>query len=120
VYIRAPKDDILKPSQASCPVPKDLTGYTVVQNIRSLVLRFGNIKVFKAYLSVATQVMSDTLSGAPLQIRSQIQSSGVSVTDVPGGKDVADKMLIGESSPRLIRPEDLNWYLSGHVRLCFR
>lgn len=107
MYIKAPNDDILKPSQASCPVPRDLTGYTIVQNIRSLVLRFGDIKVFKAYLSVATQIMSDPLSGTPLRIRSQVQSSGVSVTDVPGGKDVADKMLIGGSSSRLTNYEDL-------------
>ncbi|KAJ3514759.1 hypothetical protein NMY22_g14637 [Coprinellus aureogranulatus] len=80
----------------SCPVPGEVTGYTVVQNIRSLALRFGNIKAFKAYLSIATQVMNDPFSGAPLQLRSQIQSSGVSVTDVPGGKDVADKMLIAD------------------------
>lgn len=79
-----------------------MTGYTVVQNIRSLALRFGNIKVFKAYLSIANQVMNDPFSETPLQLRSQIQSSGVSVTDVPGGKDVADKMLIGELSSRIV------------------
>lgn len=58
--------------------------------------------MFKAYLSIANQMMNDPLSEAPLQLRSQIQSSGVSVTDVPGGKDVADKMLIGKQSWNVI------------------
>jgi hypothetical protein len=82
-------------SLGSCFVPGSLTGYIAVRNIRSLAIRFGNIKHLKAYLSLSDYVPTAPECPAPL-LRSQLQSSGVSLTDVPGGKDIADKMLIGK------------------------
>jgi len=64
-----------------------------VNNIRSVAQTFGSVKLFKAYLEVAEQV---PVSRAVL-LRSELQSSGVSLTDCPhnGRKDVADKMILG-------------------------
>ncbi|KAF5324718.1 hypothetical protein D9611_004321 [Ephemerocybe angulata] len=78
----------------SCPAPDGLTGYTLVHNIRSLALRFGNISIFKAYLSVGDHYSLGKDATGNALLRSELQSSGVSLTDVPAPKDVADKMLI--------------------------
>lgn len=53
--------------------------------------------LFKAYLEVSEQV----LSPRSMSLRSELQASGVSLTDCPhnGRKDVADKMILGESEP---------------------
>ncbi|KDR73458.1 hypothetical protein GALMADRAFT_72264 [Galerina marginata CBS 339.88] len=74
----------------NCPVPSNTSGYVVVDNIRSLVRPYGSVKSFKAYLDISEQI--------PLTLRSELQSSGVSLVDCPhnGRKDVADKMIIGE------------------------
>ena len=64
-----------------------------MNNIRSVAQSFGSVKLFKAYLEVTEQVpVSRTVV-----LRSELQSSGVSLTDCPhnGRKDVADKMIIG-------------------------
>ena len=55
--------------------------------------KFGSVKLFKAYLEVTEQM---PMSRAVL-LRSELQSSGVSLTDCPhnGRKDVADKMILG-------------------------
>ena len=60
-----------------------------MDNIRSIAQSFGSIKLFKAYLEVPLS--------RPLPLLSELQSSGVSLTDCPhnGRKDVADKMIIG-------------------------
>ncbi|KAJ2917660.1 hypothetical protein MD484_g2814, partial [Candolleomyces efflorescens] len=73
----------------SCPAPADTSGYTIANQIRTLALRLGVIKSFKAYLSI-----SDHCNGRALTLRSELQCSGVSLTDAPGTKDIADKMLI--------------------------
>jgi hypothetical protein len=64
-----------------------------VNNIRTIAQTFGSVKLFKAYLEVTEQL---PVSRAVL-LRSELQSSGVSLTDCPhnGRKDVADKMIIG-------------------------
>ncbi|KAF8803941.1 DUF537-domain-containing protein [Phlegmacium glaucopus] len=76
----------------NCPSPTNASGYAIVNNIRSIVQTFGSIKLFKAYLEVIEQV---PVSRAAV-LRSELQSSGVSLTDCPrnGRKDVADKMII--------------------------
>jgi hypothetical protein len=77
----------------NCPVPTNTSGYAIVNNIRSKAQTFGSVKLFKAYLEVTEQVpVSRTVV-----LRSELQSSGVSLTDCPhnGRKDVADKMIIG-------------------------
>ena len=87
----------------SCPAPTNASGYTIVNNIRSVAQNFGSVKLFKSYLEVAEQVPTSR----SLVHRSELQSSGISLTDCPrnGGKDVADKMIIGvfASSHYIIR-----------------
>ena len=77
----------------NCPAPTNTSGYSIVNNIRSIAQTFGSVKLFKAYLEVTEQA---PMSRAPL-LRSELQSSGVSLTDCPhnGRKDVADKMILG-------------------------
>ena len=77
----------------NCPVPTNTSGYAIVNNIRSIAQTFGSVKLFKAYSEVTDQV---PVSRA-VSLRSELQSSGVSLTDCPhnGRKDVADKMIIG-------------------------
>ncbi|KAJ2930067.1 hypothetical protein H1R20_g7007, partial [Candolleomyces eurysporus] len=74
----------------SCPAPTDASGYTVASQIRTLALRLGIVKSFKAYLSISDH----HTNGRALTLRSELQSSGVSLTDAPGAKEIADKMLI--------------------------
>ncbi|KAF8801458.1 DUF537-domain-containing protein [Phlegmacium glaucopus] len=76
----------------NCPAPPNASGYAIVNNIRSVAQMFGSIKLFKAYLEVSQHV---PVSRA-LLLRSELQSSGVSLTDCPhnGRKDVADKMIL--------------------------
>jgi NYN domain len=80
----------------NCPASANTSGYTIVNSIRSVAQTFGSVKLFKAYLGVTEQV---PVSRA-LVLRSELQSSGVSLTDCPhnGRKDVADKMIIGVSA----------------------
>jgi hypothetical protein len=70
-------------------------GYDVVNSIRRIGLGYGSIKSFKAYLELSEQYSSKAGT-----LYSELQSSGVSLTDCPhnGRKDVADKMIIGEST----------------------
>jgi len=77
----------------NCPVPFNISGYSVVNNICALALSYGTIKSLKAYLGIAEQ----TFVPRAVALRSELQSSGVSLVDCPhnGRKDVADKMIIG-------------------------
>jgi len=70
-----------------------MSGYSVVNTIRALALTYGSIKTLKAYLEISEQ----TFLPRALNLRSELQSSGVSLVDCPhnGRKDVADKMIIG-------------------------
>jgi hypothetical protein len=72
-------------------------GYEIVSAIRNVAHRFGPVKHFKAYLEVPG-------SDGPrsLNLRSELQSSGVSLTDCPhnGRKNVADQMIMGALCPR--------------------
>jgi hypothetical protein len=67
-----------------------MPGYVVVDNIRKVIHHFGQITSFKAYLEI-----NETSTGQKA-LRSELQSSGVSLTDVPhnGRKDAADKMIL--------------------------
>ncbi|KAI0818827.1 NYN domain-containing protein [Irpex lacteus] len=62
-----------------------------VDNIRRIALKYGPIKIFKAYLEISARASPESLA-----LRSELQSCGVSLTDCPhnGRKDVADKMLL--------------------------
>ncbi|GLB35323.1 putative NYN domain containing protein [Lyophyllum shimeji] len=76
----------------NCPVASAFTGYEVVKKIRCVAHNFGTVKLFKAYLELSDPA---TFSKS-LALRSELQSSGVSLTDCPhnGRKDVADKMML--------------------------
>ena len=72
-------------------MPANSSGYTITKNIRSLTRSFGSVKVFKAYFEASNQSPN---------LRSELQSSGVTLVDCPhlGKKEVADKMLLGNLS----------------------
>lgn len=73
--------------------------------------KIGMITSFKAYLEVSGE------SAAQMQLRSELQGSGVSLIDTPksGRKDVADKMMIADLLSYAIdrRPPALIVLLSG-------
>ncbi|KAH6918937.1 NYN domain-containing protein [Coprinopsis sp. MPI-PUGE-AT-0042] len=75
----------------NCAVPTGCSGHQVVKSIRNVIQPFGTIKSFKAYLAISEQSQTKSLT-----VRSELQASGVSLTDTPhnGRKDVADKMMI--------------------------
>ncbi|KAJ3991778.1 limkain-b1-type NYN domain-containing protein, partial [Lentinula boryana] len=77
----------------NCSVPSDLSGYDIVKQIRSLAHEFGSIKLLKAYTELSEQAIQ---SSRFLILRSELQSSGVSITDCPHDnyKNVADQMII--------------------------
>jgi hypothetical protein len=90
-----------------------------VNNIRSIAQIFGSVKLFKAYLEVTEYV---PMSRAVL-LRSELQSSGVSLTDCPhnGRKDVADKMIIGVFASFFQYPSSqFHNIVSGYACLCYR
>jgi hypothetical protein len=66
-------------------------GYDVANRIRKIAHNFGTINLFKAYLEISNQ------SKKAVGLRSELQSAGVCLCDCPhnGGKDVADKMILG-------------------------
>ncbi|CAA7265191.1 unnamed protein product [Cyclocybe aegerita] len=74
----------------NCPAPSNGSGYIIAKNISALAQQFGTVKSFKAYLEISEQLPR------ALAMRSELQSSGVSLIDCPhnGRKDVADKMML--------------------------
>ncbi|TFK42910.1 NYN domain-containing protein [Crucibulum laeve] len=76
----------------NCPIPSSASGYDVVNEIRRIAQTLGSTTLFKAYLEVFEQ----TPLSRSLALRSELQSSGVSLIDCPhnGRKDVADKMIL--------------------------
>ncbi|KAL6309093.1 NYN domain-containing protein [Sparassis latifolia] len=75
----------------NCTPPTTVPGYDITNNIREIAHKFGSVKQFKAYLELSEQSSSKSLN-----LRSELQSCGVSLTDCPhnGRKEVADKMMI--------------------------
>lgn len=71
-----------------------MPGYVVVENIRNVIHHFGHVVLFKAYLEISDNPNQKTMRS----LRSELQSSGVSLTDCPhnGRKDAADKMMMGK------------------------
>ncbi|OCH95311.1 DUF537-domain-containing protein [Obba rivulosa] len=74
----------------NCTPPCSSDGYSIVSNIREIAHEYGSLKQFKAYLQLSEQ------SSKSVNLRSDLQSSGVSLIDCPhnGRKDVADKMMM--------------------------
>ncbi|KAJ6546474.1 hypothetical protein DFH09DRAFT_1171138 [Mycena vulgaris] len=75
----------------NCHASSQTSGYEVAAGIRNVAHRFGSVKHFKAYMELPD---SDTFRS--LSLRSELQSSGVSLTDCPhnGRKNVADQMIM--------------------------
>ncbi|KAG9029332.1 hypothetical protein FS837_003574 [Tulasnella sp. UAMH 9824] len=78
----------------NCPTPAGVPGYIVAEYIRNAAHRFGPVSIFKAYLELSTVNITPKM----INLRSELQSSGVSLTDCPRAeynrKDVVDKMLL--------------------------
>jgi hypothetical protein len=79
----------------NCPAPASTSGWEIVKEVRRAAQVYGNIKVFRAYLELPEH--ASTPESRWFQLRSEMQASGVSLTDCPhnGRKDVADKMILG-------------------------
>ncbi|KAJ7597845.1 NYN domain-containing protein [Mycena floridula] len=75
----------------NCHAPASISGYELAESIRNVAHQHGPVKVFKAYMEISEQTSSRGLA-----LRSELQTSGVSLTDCPhsGRKDVADKMMM--------------------------
>ncbi|KAI0721529.1 NYN domain-containing protein [Cerioporus squamosus] len=75
----------------NCALPALEPSYTIVNKIRRLAHQYGSVKSFKAYLEYPEQ-----MSVKSVNLRSELQSCGVSLIDCPhnGRKDVADKMMM--------------------------
>ncbi|KXN82517.1 hypothetical protein AN958_02368 [Leucoagaricus sp. SymC.cos] len=78
----------------NCPAPANASGWEIVKEIRRAAQAYGSIKVFRAYLELPEHASSP--ESRSYQLRSELQASGVSLTDCPhnGRKDVADKMIL--------------------------
>ncbi|KAG8856583.1 hypothetical protein FRB96_006343 [Tulasnella sp. 330] len=77
----------------NCSPPANVPGYIVAEQIRNAAHKFGAVTVFKAYLELSTVNITPKM----INLRSELQSSGVSLTDCPrltARKDVVDKMLL--------------------------
>ncbi|KAG8893806.1 hypothetical protein FRB99_001698, partial [Tulasnella sp. 403] len=75
----------------NCEPPSGVPGYAVGDKIREIALQFGDMAVFKAYLH-----LPQTLSPKTMALHSELQSSGVSLTNclqLVKGKDVIGKMI---------------------------
>ncbi|TFK26434.1 hypothetical protein FA15DRAFT_294808 [Coprinopsis marcescibilis] len=79
----------------NCNPPTSTSGYDLVQSIKTVAKQFGSVKLFKAYLEVPANANSSTSSRSS-KLRSELQVSGVSLTDCPHNnrKDAADKMML--------------------------
>ncbi|KII85144.1 hypothetical protein PLICRDRAFT_333488 [Plicaturopsis crispa FD-325 SS-3] len=80
----------------NCHPASNVSGHLVAANILKIARTEGIVTTFKAYLEIPQQS-----SGRGAILRSELQCSGVSLTDTPhnGSKDVADKMMLGRASP---------------------
>ena len=79
------------PENCSPPSNSSGLGYDIVNNISCIARLFGSVTTFRAYLDISAQSSKSVL------LRSELQSSGVSIIDCPhnGKKDVVDKMVLG-------------------------
>ncbi|EIW85256.1 hypothetical protein CONPUDRAFT_135063 [Coniophora puteana RWD-64-598 SS2] len=75
----------------NCSPPANAPGNDLVHRIRRMAHVFGGVTTFKAYTG-----LSDPCSSKTSKMRSELQSSGVSLIDCPHNnrKDVVDKMIL--------------------------
>ena len=87
----APAHQLSLPENCSPPSSSSGLGYDIVNNISRIARPFGSVTTFRAYLDISAQSSKSVL------LRSELQSSGVSIIDCPhnGKKDVVDKMILG-------------------------
>ena len=87
-----------------------------MDNIRSVAQTFGSVILFKAYLEVTEQFPVSRAQA----LRSELQSSGVSLIDCPhnGRKDVADKMILGKYISAPFQHTSFLTTFSGHAGSC--
>jgi hypothetical protein len=73
-------------------VPSNMSGFQIVERIRTNVQQYGSITSFRAYYEADT-----TFGKSRTSVRSELQTSGVSLVDCPhnGKKEVVDKTMIG-------------------------
>ncbi|KAL1675066.1 NYN domain-containing protein, partial [Schizophyllum commune] len=79
----------------NCAPPAQVSGYDVVDTIRGIGHRYGAICQLKAYLEPPRQYVDPSGTARLLALRTELQASGVSLTDCPhnGMKEVADHMM---------------------------
>jgi len=108
---------IYSPSE-NCSPPLHSQGHAIVNGIRRIAHVFGYVTSFKAYLDISSQ------SPKSVGFRSDLQSSGVSMTDCPhnGRKDVVDKMILGVYSATSVctMHYELSSATSGYACICQR
>ncbi|KAJ4488216.1 NYN domain-containing protein [Lentinula aciculospora] len=77
----------------NCSPPPNISGYELVSRIRDLAHEHGSVHLFKAYT-----YHSEKTSARSLALRSELQSSGVSLTEFSRNdfKDVIDRMIIAD------------------------
>lgn len=70
----------------NCRLPAKLSGFTAVSLIRAVAHTYGHVQLIKAYMETSLE-----RAGRASSIRSELQSSGVSIIDTPhnGSKDGA-------------------------------
>lgn len=106
----------------NCQPPSGASGHSVAKSIREAAQsagpdseKPGSIVSFKAYMELSSE--NTTPNASQVQLRSELQGSGVSLIDTPksGRKDVADKMMIADLLSFAIdkRPPALIVLLSG-------
>lgn len=90
----------LKQSLENCRHTSNLSGAYLVERLQNITKEFGTIRSFKAYGDLSLEYANPKSAN----LHSQLQSSGVSLVHCPhnGGKDVADKMLLGRLTFHII------------------
>ncbi|KAL0563606.1 hypothetical protein V5O48_018460, partial [Marasmius crinis-equi] len=77
----------------NCRPPSYVSGYSVMNEIRKVAQQYGRIKTCRGYAN-----LSENNSGRSVALRSELQSSGLSMIDCPhnGRKNVVDQMIIAD------------------------
>lgn len=79
-------------STQNCRIPTKLSGFKAVSLLRAVAHSYGHVQLIKAYMETSLE-----RNGKASNIRSELQSSGVSIIDTPhnGSKDGAFLLLVG-------------------------
>ncbi|KII88733.1 hypothetical protein PLICRDRAFT_54561 [Plicaturopsis crispa FD-325 SS-3] len=75
----------------SCHPATHLSGAALVDNIRRRALQYGNITVFKTYISNISDL---SISAEPTILRNELQTSGVTLVDVKGKTELSSMMTV--------------------------